>query len=71
MKFPVAVQVKFPVAVTARRSCRRCGRRINILQFLYILCVVLKLLNIFYILATRSAFFVHGVILGSFIFINT
>ena len=35
---------------------------------LYILCVVLKLLNIFYILATRSAFLVHGVILGSIIF---
>ena len=58
-------------AVTARRSCRRYGRRISIFQFLYILCVVLELHNIFDILATRSAFFVHGVILGSFMFIHT
>ena len=36
-----------PVAVKARRSCRRYGHRISILQFLYILCVVLELLNIF------------------------
>ena len=32
-----AAQATSPVVVTARRSCRRCGRRMSILPFSYIL----------------------------------
>ena len=68
MIFSSAARASSPVDVTAHRSCHRCGHRISILLFSYILWVVLQLLNVFYILGILGAILVHRVILGSFRF---